>query len=43
MNPYKSKLQTNLKKAVGTLKKVEELIDGDAYCADIAHQVNATM
>ncbi len=43
MTLYKSKLQTNLKKAAGTLRKVEELIEQDAYCADIAHQVNATM
>ena len=43
MNTYKSKLQLNLKKALWTLRKVEELIEQDAYCADIAHQVNATM
>lgn len=43
MNTYKSKLQLNLKKALWTLKKVEELIEQDAYCADIAHQVNASM
>ncbi|MBC7503600.1 metal-sensitive transcriptional regulator [Candidatus Gracilibacteria bacterium] len=43
MTPYKSKLQTNIRKAEGTLKKVAELIEQDAYCADIAHQVNATM
>jgi DNA-binding FrmR family transcriptional regulator len=43
MTPYKTKLNTNIKKAVGTLKKVEELIEKDAYCADIAHQVNAAM
>ncbi len=43
MTPYKTKLTTNLKKATWTLKKVEELINEDAYCADIAHQVNAVM
>ena len=43
MSTYKSDLQTILKKAVGTLKKVESLIDEDAYCADVAHQVNASM
>jgi DNA-binding FrmR family transcriptional regulator len=43
MTDYKSTLHTTLKKAVGTLKKVESLIEQDAYCADIAHQVNASM
>lgn len=43
MSPYKAKLQLNLKKALGTLKKVEQMIEGDRYCADIAHQVNASM
>ncbi len=43
MTPYKSKLQMSVRKAEWTLKKVAELIEQDAYCADIAHQVNATM
>ena len=43
MSTYKSDLQIILKKAVGTLKKVESLINEDAYCADVAHQVNASM
>ncbi len=43
MSTYRSDLQTTLKKALGTLKKVESLIEQDAYCADIAHQVNASM
>lgn len=43
MSPYKAKLQLNIKKAQGTLEKVAKLIEADAYCADIAHQVNASM
>lgn len=43
MSTYQSKLSLNIKKAQGTLKKVQEMIDSDQYCADIAHQVNATM
>lgn len=43
MTSYKGKLQLNLKKALGTLKKVEQMIESDQYCADIAHQVNAAM
>lgn len=43
MTSYKAKLQLNLKKALGTLKKVEQMIENDEYCADIAHQVNAAM
>ncbi len=43
MSSYQSKLSLNIKKAQWTLKKVQEMIDNDQYCADIAHQVNATM
>ncbi len=34
---------TSLKKARGTLDKVIEMTENGAYCADIAHQINATL
>lgn len=39
----KDKIQLNIKKALGTLTKVQQMIDDDIYCADVAHQINATM
>lgn len=39
----KDKIQLNIKKAMGTLAKVQKMIDDDVYCADIAHQINASM
>ena len=39
----KDKIQLNIKKAVGTLAKVQKMIDDDVYCADVAHQINASM
>ncbi len=39
----KDKIQLNIKKAMGTLAKVQTMIDDDIYCADIAHQINASM
>ena len=43
MKTYKQSLSTTIKKAEWTLRKIAKLIEEDAYCADIAHQVNATM
>ena len=39
----KDKIQLNIKKALGTLTKIQQMIDDDVYCADVAHQVNASM
>ena len=39
----KDKINLSIKKAVGTLTKVQKMIDDDVYCADIAHQINAAM
>jgi DNA-binding FrmR family transcriptional regulator len=39
----KDKIQLNIKKALGTLTKVQQMIDDDVYCADVAHQINAAM
>ncbi len=39
----KDKLQLNIKKALGTLTKIQKMIDNDDYCADIAHQINASI
>lgn len=39
----KDKINLNIKKAIGTLTKVQKMIDDDIYCADIAHQINASM
>ncbi len=32
-----------IKKASGTIKKVEKMIEEDIYCADIAQQINAAI
>lgn len=37
------KILTGIKKAQGMLKKVEALVLDDAYCVDVANQINATM
>jgi len=34
---------TALKKARGTLDTVIEMTENGTYCADVAHQINATM
>ena len=33
----------NVKKAIGNLNKVMEMVEEDKYCVDIATQVNASM
>lgn len=33
----------NLKKAIGNLHKVMEMVEGNDYCVDIATQVNSSM
>ncbi len=39
----KDRINLSIKKALGTLAKVQEMIENDVYCADIAHQINASM
>jgi len=39
----KKAILTGIKKALGTIKKIETLVDQDQYCADIAQQVNAAI
>ena len=39
----KDKIQLNIKKAMGTLAKVQKMIDDDLYCAVVDHQINASM
>ena len=40
---HKSKLITALKKASGSLQKVQQMIEADAYCIDVMQQVNAVI
>lgn len=39
----KDKINLSIKKAIGPLTKVQNMVDNDVYCADIAHQINASM
>lgn len=39
----KQKALTGLKKTQGLLTKIQKMIEGDAYCMDIAQQINAAM
>jgi len=43
IEPYKSKLLTNLKKTRGLLETVEKMVENDRYCMDIAQQINASL
>lgn len=43
-NPeLQKKLLLAIKKTQGTLDKVAQMIEEDAYCADIGQQINAAM
>ena len=43
-NPeLQKKLLLSIKKSQGTLTKVAQMIEEDAYCADIGQQINAAM
>jgi len=43
-NPLlKKKLLLALKKTQGTLSKVTQMVEEDAYCADIGQQINAAI
>jgi len=39
----KQAISLAIKKASGTLKKIEKMVQDDVYCADIAQQVNAVI
>lgn len=39
----KKAILLSIKKAAGTIKKVEKMAEDDIYCADIAQQINATI
>ncbi len=41
IDPYKSKAELGVKKAIGQLKKVLEMIGNEEYCMDILQQVGA--
>ncbi len=43
IEPYKSKLLTNVKKTKWILDAIEKMIENDRYCLDIAQQVNASI
>ncbi|MFA6097301.1 MAG: metal-sensing transcriptional repressor [Candidatus Paceibacterota bacterium] len=43
IEPYKSKVQLNLKKAQGQINLLQKMIDDKRYCVDVAQQVNATI
>jgi DNA-binding FrmR family transcriptional regulator len=43
MNHDRKNILIALKKARGTLEKVISMTEDNLYCADIAHQINATM
>jgi DNA-binding FrmR family transcriptional regulator len=41
IEPYKSKATTGAKKALGQLKKVNQMIEDEAYCMDLLQQIRA--
>lgn len=43
IDPYKKDVQIALKKTSGSLKKIDQMIEDNAYCMDIAQQVNAAL
>ncbi|KKW43054.1 MAG: hypothetical protein UY92_C0001G0068 [Candidatus Magasanikbacteria bacterium GW2011_GWA2_56_11] len=43
VDPYVSKIKTNLKKTQGQLQRIQKMIEEDRYCIDIAQQVNAAV
>jgi len=43
IEPYKNKVQLNLKKAQGQINLLKKMIDEQRYCVDIAQQVNAAI
>ena len=43
MNNNQQKISLSVKKAIGTLQKVNTMIEQNAYCADVAQQINASI
>jgi CsoR family transcriptional regulator, copper-sensing transcriptional repressor len=41
IEPYKAKSKTGVKKAIGQLNKVLQMIEDDAYCMDLLQQIRA--
>ncbi|EKE26357.1 MAG: hypothetical protein ACD_4C00313G0004 [uncultured bacterium (gcode 4)] len=41
VEPYKSKLLTNIKKTKWLLETITKMIENERYCMDIAQQINA--
>lgn len=39
----KNDIALPVKKAAGTIRKIEKMIEEDIYCADIAQQINAAI
>jgi len=39
----KDEILLSIKKATGTMKKVEKMLEEGIYCADIAQQINASI
>lgn len=43
IDPFRSKVSINLKKAAGQLRHIEKMIEEDRYCVEVAQQVNAAI
>lgn len=43
LEPYKSKIKVNLKKAQGQIGLVQKMLEEDRYCVDVAQQINAAL
>lgn len=43
MKTDKKSLTLSVKKSIGTLNKVLQMIEDDVYCADIGQQINAAI
>lgn len=42
-NNNQQKIALSIKKSIGTLNKVLQMIEQDVYCADVAQQINASI
>lgn len=43
VEPYKSKLLTNIKKTKWLLDTIQKMIEEERYCMDIAQQINSAL
>ncbi len=43
LNDFSDAVSLNIKKTTGTLAKVQEMVNDNAYCMDIAQQINAAI